>query len=142
MSGLQRDFSVAEVGGGAVAQLMQVETGVFVQQDAGAVVAEAGVPGVRADVGGSGTAGGHRAAFGQKQRAASAGAAVGQSEQQVGGAGLPAHPRDGDVLGADGSAPVLQVEVFDVEGEDFRGSGRRFVEHPPQGPFAQRDVAA
>ncbi|GAA4972646.1 hypothetical protein GCM10023334_097800 [Nonomuraea thailandensis] len=38
---LQRHVSVAEVGGGAVAQLVQVESGVGVQQDAGAVVAEA-----------------------------------------------------------------------------------------------------
>jgi hypothetical protein len=49
---LQRDFGFAEVGGGAVAQLVQVEPGVLVQQDAGAVVAQAGAASVRADVGG------------------------------------------------------------------------------------------
>ncbi|MFE3455214.1 hypothetical protein ACFXJ8_40485 [Nonomuraea sp. NPDC059194] len=36
---------------------------------------------------------------------------------------------------------MLQVEVFDVEGEDLGRSGRRFIEHPPQRPLAQRDVA-
>ncbi|GAA4204210.1 hypothetical protein GCM10022252_62970 [Streptosporangium oxazolinicum] len=48
---LQRYFSFAEVGGGAVAQLVQIEPGVLLQQDTGAVVAEAGAAGVRADVG-------------------------------------------------------------------------------------------
>jgi hypothetical protein len=34
---LQRYFGLAEVGGGAVAQLVQVESGVGVEQDAGAI---------------------------------------------------------------------------------------------------------
>ncbi|WP_345574006.1 hypothetical protein [Nonomuraea rosea] len=78
---LQRDFGVAEVGGGAVTQLVQVEPGVLVQQDTGAVVAEAGAAGVRADVGGRGAAGRDRAAFGQEQRAVRARAAVREPEQ-------------------------------------------------------------
>ncbi|UBU08349.1 hypothetical protein [Nonomuraea gerenzanensis] len=41
---LQRDFGLAEVGGGTVTQLVQVEPGVFLQQDAGAVVARRAWP--------------------------------------------------------------------------------------------------
>ncbi|WP_344207275.1 hypothetical protein [Nonomuraea bangladeshensis] len=37
---------------------------------------------------------------------------------------------------------MLQVEVLDVQREDFRGPGGRFVEHAPGRPLAQRDVAA
>ncbi|WP_433352919.1 hypothetical protein ACQP25_06630 [Microtetraspora malaysiensis] len=43
---LQRHFGLAQVGGGAMAQLVQVEPGVLVEQDARAVVAEAGPAGV------------------------------------------------------------------------------------------------
>ncbi|MGW4958815.1 hypothetical protein ACWEPL_16430 [Nonomuraea sp. NPDC004186] len=41
-----------------------------------------------------------------------------------------------------GGAAVLQVEVFDVQGEDFGGAGGGLVRHPPQRLLAQRDVAA
>ncbi|MGP4104338.1 hypothetical protein [Nonomuraea sp. KM90] len=85
---LQRDFGVAEMGGGTVAQLVQVEPGVGVQQDAGAVVAEAGAANVRADVGGRRPTGRDGAALGQEQRTMRAGAAVREAEeagQQVAG---------------------------------------------------------
>jgi hypothetical protein len=39
-----------------------------------------------------------------------------------------------------GARRFLQVEVLHVQGEDLRGPGRGFLEDPPQGPFAQRDV--
>jgi hypothetical protein len=78
---LQRHLRLAEVGGGGVTQLVQVEFGVLVQLDAGAVVAEAGAAGVRADVARGGSAGRDGAAFGQERRAARAGAAVGQARR-------------------------------------------------------------
>jgi hypothetical protein len=34
----------------------------------------------------------------------------------------------------------LGAEVFDVEGQDLFGPGRRFVEEPPQEPFPQREA--
>ncbi|MEV6157785.1 hypothetical protein AB0L53_46350 [Nonomuraea sp. NPDC052129] len=77
---LQRHFGVAEVGGGAVAQLVQIESGVLLQQDAGAVIAEAGAAGVRTDVDGGGPASGNRASFGQEQRTVRARAAVREAE--------------------------------------------------------------
>ena len=55
---LERDLGVAEVGGGEVAELVEVEPGIFLEEDAGAVVAGAGPAGVRADVLGAGAAGG------------------------------------------------------------------------------------
>ncbi|GAA1761382.1 hypothetical protein GCM10009734_82050 [Nonomuraea bangladeshensis] len=92
---LQRDLGLAEVGGGGVTELVQVEAGVLLQQDAGAVVAQAGAAGVWADVAGGRAAGGDGAAFGQEQRAARARAAVREPEQtgqQVGGAAVPIRP--------------------------------------------------
>jgi hypothetical protein len=37
---------------------------------------------------------------------------------------------------------VLQVEVLDVQRQDFGGTGGGLVEHPPQGLLLERDVAA
>jgi hypothetical protein len=41
------------------------------------------------------------------------------------------HVLDGAALGDDAGAAELQVEVFDVEGEDFLGAGGRVVQQPP-----------
>jgi hypothetical protein len=64
---LERDLRFAEVGGGGVAELVEVEPGVLLEEDAGAIVAEAGAAGVRADVLGAGSAGGSWFAVGQEQ---------------------------------------------------------------------------
>src|SRR4051794_19468062 len=45
--------------------------------------------------------------------------------------------RYGTALGNDAGAAEFQVEVFDVEGEDFLGSGGGVVQQPPQQSFAQ-----
>ncbi|MER5325110.1 hypothetical protein [Streptosporangium roseum] len=37
---------------------------------------------------------------------------------------------------------MLQVEIFDIEGKDPGGPDGGLVEHPPQRPLTQRDVAA
>ena len=55
---LQGDALFAEVGGRGVAELVQLPPGVMGEQDPGAVVAEPGPPGDRAQVPGGGTAGG------------------------------------------------------------------------------------
>ncbi len=82
---LERDLRFAEVGGGGVAELVEVEPGVLLEQDAGAIVAEAGAAGVRADVLGAGSAGGSWFAVGQEQWSAGAdgavGVAVGEAQQ-------------------------------------------------------------
>src|SRR6266702_4690428 len=65
---LERDFGVAEVGRGAVPELVELQAGVVVQQNAAAVIAEAGPAGVRADVAGRWPAGRDGFAFGQEQR--------------------------------------------------------------------------
>jgi hypothetical protein len=44
---------------------------------------------------------------------------------------------DRAALGGDPAAPEFQVEVLDVEGQEFLGAGGGLVEHPPQDPFAQ-----
>jgi hypothetical protein len=44
---------------------------------------------------------------------------------------------DRAALGGDPAAAELQVEVLDVEGQEFPGAGGGLVEHPPQDPFAQ-----
>ena len=49
---LERDLGVAEVGRGAVPELVELQAGIVVQQDAAAVIAQAGPAGVRADVAG------------------------------------------------------------------------------------------
>ncbi|GAA0826815.1 hypothetical protein GCM10009525_21790 [Streptosporangium amethystogenes subsp. fukuiense] len=60
-----------------------------------------------------------------------------QAGQQPGGGGGPVHVFDGAALGDDPGAAELQVEVLDVEAEDFLGAGGRVVQEPPQHPFAQ-----
>lgn len=77
---LERDLRFAEVGGGGVAELVEVEPGVLLEQDAGAIVAEAGAAGVRADVLGAGSAGSWFA-VGQEQWSAGADGAVGEAQQ-------------------------------------------------------------
>src|SRR5450755_463090 len=49
----------------------------------------------------------------------------------------PVHVLDRAALGADAAAPELQVQVLDVEGQEFFGAGGGLVEHPPQHPLAQ-----
>jgi hypothetical protein len=89
---LQRDLLVAEVGRGGVTKLVEVQVaGVLLEQDPGAVVAQAAPAGVRADVTGRGPAGGDGPAGGQEQRPAGARGAVGQAQQpgqQVRGPGV------------------------------------------------------
>jgi hypothetical protein len=45
-------------------------------------------------------------------------------------------------LDCDRGAAVFEVEVLDVEVQHRASPGGGLVEHPPQGPFAQRDVPA
>ena len=102
---LERAFGVAEVGRGAVPELVEIQPGVVVQQDAAAVIAEAGPAGVRADVGGALAGGPGRVAFGQEQRSARTRSAAGQAQlarEQAGGAGVPVHPLDRAAFGPDG----------------------------------------
>ena len=54
---LERAFGVAEVGRGAAPEVVELQPGVVVQQDAAAIIAEAGPAGVRADVAGRWPAG-------------------------------------------------------------------------------------
>ena len=56
--------------------------------------------------------------------------------------GAPADPFGVAALGPDRGAAGVQVEVFDVQRQDFAGAGGGFVEHPPQGLLPQRNVAA
>jgi hypothetical protein len=62
-----------------------------------------------------------------------AGAALEQAGQQPGGGGLPDDAVDRAALAADFGAAVAQVEVFDVDVEDFGGAGGSLIQHPPQG---------
>ena len=81
----QGDALFAEVGGCGVAQLVQVPPGVPGEQDPGAVIAEPGPSGGRAQVLGCGAAGGAGAALGQEHRPGRA--AADEAGQQVRGAG-------------------------------------------------------
>ncbi|WP_346104053.1 hypothetical protein [Nonomuraea maheshkhaliensis] len=47
------------------------------------------------------------------------------------------HVFDGAALGGDAAAPELQVKIFDVQGQDFVGSGCGLVQHAPQDPLAE-----
>ncbi|GAA3421956.1 hypothetical protein GCM10018952_70380 [Streptosporangium vulgare] len=47
------------------------------------------------------------------------------------------HVLDRAALGGDAAAPELQVEVFDVEGQEFLGAGGGLIQHSPQDPLAQ-----
>ncbi len=75
------------------------------EEDASAVVAQPGPPGVRTDVGRPRAAGRHGAAGWTEQWAAGAARPVGETQeprQQVGGARAPVHPLGLAALGADG----------------------------------------
>jgi hypothetical protein len=134
------DALVAEVGGGGMAELVEVPAGVSAEQDAGAVVAEAGAAGGGAQVRSGGAAGRARLALGQEHRSGLP--AAQQAGQQAGGAGAPVDPFGVAAFGADRGAAGVQVEVFDVEGQDFAGPGGRLVEQPPEGFLPQWHVAA
>jgi hypothetical protein len=117
-----------ERGGGRVPELVQVpsglpvaEAGVVVEQDAGAVVAEAGPACIGTQVLGPGHPGRDGPALGEEQRAA--GAPVDQAGQEAGGAGGPVHVLDRPALGADLGAVPLQVEHFDVQRQELCGAG-------------------
>ena len=103
---------LAEVGRCGMAELVQLPPGVPGEQDPGAVVAEPGPPGDRAQVLGRGAAGGAGAALGDEHRPGVA--AEGKVGQQVRGAGAPADPFGVAALGPDRGAAGVQVEVFDV----------------------------
>ena len=101
---LQRDLVVAEVGCCGVAQLVQVPSGVLLEQDAGAVVAESGPADVGADVASRGVTRWDGRTTGQEQRSVAAARAVGEAQEsweQVGGAGSPVDPFELAALGAD-----------------------------------------
>ncbi len=55
--------------------------------------------------------------------------------QQVRGPGVPVDELGVAALGADGRPALLEVGVFDVEGEDLAGPGGGLVQHPPQRLF-------
>lgn len=57
--------------------------------------------------------------------------------QEAGGAGGPVYVLGRTALGGDAAAPELQVQVLNVQGQEFLGSGRCFVERSPEDPFAQ-----
>lgn len=61
---LEGDFGVAELGGRGVPKLVKVQSGVVVEQEAGAFIAEAGASGVGADIGGRSATRGDGTAFG------------------------------------------------------------------------------
>ena len=78
-----------------MAELMEVPPGGGLEEDASAVVAQPGPPGVRADVGRPRAASGHGATAGQEEGAAGAARPVWEAQeprQQVGGARAPVHP--------------------------------------------------
>ena len=121
-----------------MAQLVQLPPRVPGEQDPGAVVAEPGLSGGRAQVLGRGAAGGAGAALGQEHRSGLA--AADKAGQQVRGAGAPADPFGVAALGADRGAAGVQVEVVDVQRQHLAGAGGGLVEHPPQGLLPQRHV--
>src|SRR6185437_6924745 len=109
---LQRDTLLAEMGGRGMAELVQLPPGVPGEQDPGAIVAEPGPSGGRAQVPGLGAAGGAGAALGQEHWPGLA--AAGKAGQQVRGARTPADPFGVAALGADRGAAGVQAGVVDV----------------------------
>ena len=73
-----------------------------------------------------GRAGRGGAPVGEEQR--SVRAAGDQAWEQSGGASLPVRPPHDIALGGDAAAPVVQVQVGDVEGEDGVGAGCGFIQ--------------
>src|SRR6266566_7767161 len=86
-----------------------------------AVVAEPGPSGGGAQIPGCGAAGGAGAAPGQEHR--SCVAAADEAREQVRGAGAPADPFGVAARGPARGAAGVQVEVFDVQRQDFAGAG-------------------
>ena len=107
------------------------------EQVLGARVGQSAAPGLGADVGGrrSTRPGGGGAPVGEEDWAG--GAAAQEPGQEAGGAGGPVDVLDRAALGVDAAAPEPQVEVLDVEGQEFFGAGGGLVQHPPQDPLAK-----
>ncbi|MGH2918992.1 MAG: hypothetical protein ACRDLS_10410 [Solirubrobacteraceae bacterium] len=88
-------------------------------------------------------AAGARAGRGRRLEKHRAGAAAGdQARQQPRAAGAEEQPVDVAALEACTGAFGGDVEVLDVQAQDLVGAGGGLVEQPPQGAFAQVDVAA
>jgi hypothetical protein len=140
---LQRDALLAEMGGSGVAQLVQLLPGVPGEQDPGAVIAEPGPSGGRAQVLGCGAAGGAGAAFGAEHRPGLA--AADEAGQQVRGAGAPADPFGVAALGPDRGAAGVQAGGRRCSAPAPRWRGRRFRRASATGSFpaaARRDGTA
>jgi hypothetical protein len=61
-----------------------------------------------------------------------------QAGQQTGGCGFPTDEFGAGVFADHEGAAAGQVEVVDVEGEDFAGAGGAVIEQPPQCFVPQR----
>jgi hypothetical protein len=123
---LQRHLLLAEVGGGRVAELVQFQAAVLLEQDPRPVVTQPGAAGAGADVAGRGAPGRDGLPRGEEQRPAGAGSAVGRAQQpgqEVRGPGVPVDKLGVAALGPDRGAALLEVEVLDVEREDLAGAG-------------------
>jgi hypothetical protein len=114
--------------------LVQFPAGVGVEQDAGAVVAQAGFAGVRAQVPCGRPPRRSGLAMGDERGAVFA--AADQAGQQMRGARCPVDPFGVPALGGDFGSSPGEVEVVDVQGQDLAGPGGGLVEHPPQGLFS------
>src|SRR5436190_607027 len=83
--------------------------------------------------GGGGAAGGAGSAFGAKQWSGAAAMEVAGEEQRA--AAAPDDPVGVAAFDGDAGAAVVEVAVFDVEGEHFAGAAGGFVEHAPEESF-------
>lgn len=121
---------------------------------AGLVVGQPGQAGVGADVAVGEVLAGTGSAVGHEHGAA--GAIADEPGKQAGGAGVPVHAfEDVFVVGSTAAAgagfgalglhrcgAAREVEVFDVELEQFFCAGAGFVQHPPQRLLPHVDLAA
>ncbi len=114
--------------------------GVPLEQVLGALVGQTPPTGDGADVEGCWGAGGCGAAIGEEQRP---GLTSGDDAgQQTSGAGLKVQPFGVTAFGDRPGALVVQVEVLDVEGEDFLRAGGGLIQQPPQALLPDGDVLA
>ena len=79
-------------------------------------------------------------AMGQEHRSSTAAGHV--SGKKTRGPRGPEHVFFVAALADDHGSFARQVQILDVECEDFPGPGGGFVQHPPQGLFSQVDVSS
>jgi hypothetical protein len=120
-------------------ELMQRPAGLRDEQLRGAAIGQPRVAGQRAEI----PAAGARAGIGRRlDRNTGPAPALDEARQQPSAPGAEEQLVDAAALRARAGALGGDVEILDIEAQDFVAAGSGLIEQPPERAFAQVDVAS